>query len=62
MNECIAGFGKNERVIMLGNMNAKVLDGEKEWLVEMFRVPGMYENEESVIEMCMEGGLIAVNI
>ena len=44
LNECLVGFGSNERVIVLGDMNAKVGDRENDGKVGRFGIPGMNEN------------------
>ena len=60
-SECLAGFESNERVIVLGDMNAKVGDRERDGIVGKFGVPGMNENGVCLLEVCNERGLIVGN-
>ena len=41
--ECLAGFESNKRVIVLGDVNAKVGDRERDGIVGNFGVLGVYE-------------------
>ena len=59
LNECIAGFGEDEKIIVLGDMDARVGDREREGVIGKFGVPGINENSECLVEMCVERGLIA---
>ena len=61
LNECIAGFGEDDKIVVLGDMNAKVGDREREGVVGKFGVPGINENGECLVEMCVERGLIVGN-
>ena len=60
-SECVAGFGSNERVIVLGDMNAKVGDRERDEIVGKFGVSGMNENGVCQLKLCNEKGLIVGN-
>ena len=60
-SECLAGFESSERVIVLGDMNAKVGDRERDGIVGKFGVPGMNENGVCLLELCNERGLIVGN-
>ena len=61
LNECLGGFGENERVIVLGDMNAKVGDREREGVIGKHGVPGVNENGERLVEVCMERRMIIGN-
>ena len=61
LNECISGFSEGERVIVLGDLNAKVGEREIDGVVGKFGVPGVNENGECLVEMCVERGLIVGN-
>ena len=58
LSECLAGFGSNERIIVLGDMNAKVGDKVRVEIMGKLRVPGMNENEVCLLDLCNEKGLI----
>ena len=45
LNECLAGFDEDERLIVLGDLNAEVGDKER-WSVGKHGVPGINENGE----------------
>ena len=55
-SECIGGFESNERVIVLGDMNAKVGDREREGIVGKFGVPGTNENGVACWSSVMKEG------
>ena len=61
LNVCLAGFNENERVIVLGDLNAKVGDRERGEVVGKFGVPGVNENGECLIELCEERCMIVGN-
>ena len=61
MNECLGGFCDGERVVVLGDMNAKVGDREIDRVIGRFGVPGMNENGEKLVELCSERCLIVEN-
>ena len=54
LNECLSGARENERVIVLGDMNAKVGDQERAGVVGRHGVAGVNENGERLIEVCSE--------
>ena len=60
-NECLSGFGENERVIVLGDMNAKVGDRVREGVLGKYGVPGVNENGERLVEVCTERRMIIGN-
>merc|ERR1712002_118694 len=47
-------FGVNERVIVMGDMNAKVGDREREGVTVKYGVPDVNENGERLVEVCAE--------
>ena len=61
LNECLAGFDESERVIVMGDLNAKVGDRERGDVVGRFGVPGMNENGECLLELCEERRLSVGN-
>ena len=61
LNECLSGFGENERVIVMGDMNAKVGDHEREGVTGKYGVPGVNENGERLMEVCVERRMIVGN-
>ena len=61
LNECLSGFGESERLVVLGDLNAKVGDRERGSVVGKYGVPGVNENGESLMEMCLERELIVGN-
>ena len=61
LNECLSGFGENERVIVMGDMNAKVGDREREGVTGKYGVPGVNENGDRLVEVCAERRMIVGN-
>ena len=53
-NECINGFSGNERIVVLGDMNAKVRNREVYRVVGKQGVPGVMGNGEGLVEVCSE--------
>ena len=60
LNDCLRNF-EGERVVVLGDMNAKVGDREIDGITGKFGVPGVNENGEKLVEMCAERDLIVGN-
>ena len=58
LNACLAGFDENERVTVLGDLNAKVGDKERGEVVGKFGVPGVNENGECFFDLCKERSMI----
>ena len=48
-NECIYSFSENERIVVLGDMNAKVGNREVYRVVGKYGVPGVNENGKRVM-------------
>ena len=61
LNVCLAGFDENERVTVLGDLNAKVGERERGEVVGKFGVPGVNENGECLVELCEERSMIVGN-
>ena len=61
LNECLSGFNENERIVILGDMNAKVGDRAKDGVLGKHGVPGVNENGERLVEMCTERRMIIGN-
>lgn len=61
LNECIQGFGVNVNVVLLGDLNARVGDVPVEGVVGKYGVPGINENGERLIRLCMERELVVGN-
>src|SRR5215470_6619241 len=55
------GFGGDEKICMLGDMNAKVGDREVREVMGGYGVEGRNENGESLIELCLSSGLRNMN-
>ena len=53
-NECINGFSENERIVVFGDMNAKVGNREVYRMVRKYDVLGINENGEKLVEVCSE--------
>ena len=51
-NECINDLSENERIVVLGDMNAKVGNREVYRVVGKYGVPGVNENSERMVEVC----------
>ena len=50
-----------KKIIVLGDMNAKVGDHEREGVTGKYGVPGVNENGERLVEMCAERRMIIGN-
>ena len=61
LNECLSEFESERKVIVMGDMNAKVGCEEIEGIVGKWGVPGMNENGEYLVDMCAERGLFLAN-
>ena len=51
MHNC---FSENERIVVLGNMNARVVNSEVCKVVGKYGVPGVNENGKRLVEICSE--------
>ena len=61
LDRVLQGFGLDQKVCMLGDMNAKVGDREVRGVVGSCGVDGRNENGESLIELCLGRGLKIMN-
>jgi len=61
LNECMTRFGEEERLVVLGDINAKVGDRDQDGVVGKLVVPGVNENGKCLVEICAERGLIFEN-
>ncbi|WP_340581677.1 hypothetical protein, partial [Klebsiella pneumoniae] len=61
LSECVGAFEPSERVIVVGDLNAKVGEAFREGVVGNFRLPVVNENGEHLIELCIERGLVIGN-
>ena len=59
--ECVGSFGRNESVVVLGDLNAKVGNEVIEGIVGRHGVPGRNESGERLQEMCAEQELVVGN-
>ena len=61
LNECIECFEIERKVIVMGDMNAKVGDERVDEVVGKWGVPGKNENGEWLVDVCAERGLFLAN-
>ena len=61
LNDCINGFEEGRKVIVMGDMNAKVGDECVEDVVGKWGVPGWNENGEWLVDICAERGSFLAN-
>ena len=61
LNECVNSFEEGRKVIVMGDMNAKVGDECMEDVVGKWGVPGWNENGEWLVDVCAERGLFLAN-
>lgn len=61
MNDHINGFEKETRVVIMGDMNAKVECDENIEIVGKWGVPGVNENGSYFVEVCAERYLFLAN-
>ena len=54
LSECVGSFGRNESVVVLGDLNARVGNEVIEGIVGWHGVPGRNESGERLLEMCAE--------
>ena len=55
------GRSTRNYVVVLGDWNARVGDGEVEGVVGKYGVPGENESDERLLDMCVEQGLLIGN-
>jgi len=61
LNECLSDFESERKVIVMGDMNAKVGYEEVDGVVGKWGVPGVNENGECLVDVCAERGLFLAN-
>ena len=59
---CVDGLSTRNYVVVLGNLNARVGDGELEGVVGKYGISGENESGERVLDMCVEQELAIGNI
>ena len=61
LNDCVEGFDVMERIIVLGDMNARVGDVGVGEVVGSHGVPGTNRNGECLVDFCAERRLFLAN-
>ena len=61
LSECVGSFGRNESMVVLGDLNARVRNEVIEGIVGRHGVPGRNESGERLLEMCAEQELVVDN-
>ena len=61
LTRCVDGPSTRNYVVVLGDMNARVGDGEVEGVVGKYGVPGENESGERLLDMCVEQELVIGN-
>ena len=61
LSECVGSFGRNESVLVLGDLNARVGNEVIEGIVGRHGVPGRNESGERLLEMCAKQDLVVGN-
>ena len=61
LTRCVDGLSTRNCVVVLGDLNARVDDGEVEGVVGKYGVPGENESSERLFDMCVEQELIIGN-
>ena len=61
LSECVGSFGRNELVVVLGDLNARVGNEVIEGIVLRHGVPGRNASGERLLEMCAEQELVVGN-
>ena len=61
LTRCVDGLSTRNYVVVLGDLNARVGDGEVEGVVGKYGVPGENESGERLLDMCMEQELVIGN-
>ena len=60
-SECAGSFGRNESVVVLGDLNARVGNEVIEGIVGRHGLPGRNESCNRLLEMCAEQQLVVSN-
>ena len=61
LNDCVKCFDERERIIVLGDMNARVGEMSDGEIVGKFGVPGRNVNGEYLVDFCAERHLFVAN-
>ena len=61
ITRCVDGLSTRNYVVVLGDLNARVVDGEVEGVVGKYGVPGENESGERPLDMCVEQVLVIGN-
>ena len=61
LTRCVDGLTTRNFVVVLGDLNARVGDGEVEGVVGKYGVPGENESGERLLNMCVEQELVIGN-
>ena len=61
LSECVGSFVRNESVVVLGDLNARVGNEVIEGILGGHGVPGRYESGERLLEKCAEQELVVGN-
>ena len=61
LSECVGDFGRNESVVVLADLNARVGNEVIEGIVGRHGVPGRNESGDRLLEMCAEQELVVGN-
>ena len=61
LTRCVDGLTTRNYVVVLGDLNARVGDGEVEGVVGKYGVPGENESGERLLNMCVEQELVIGN-
>ena len=61
LTRCVDGLSTRNYVVVLGDLNARVGDGEVEGVVGKYGVPGENESGERLLDMCVEQELVIGN-
>ena len=61
LTRCVHGLSTRSYVVVLGDLKARVGDGEVEGIVGEYGVPGVNESGERLLDMCVEQELLIGN-
>ena len=61
VDDCVQSFGANVKVVLMGDLNARVGDEEIEGVVGRYGVPGRNENGDRLIGVCVEREMVVGN-
>ena len=61
LRECLSQFGAKEKIVVLGDLNARGGERQVDGITGMYGVPGENENGEWLVELCAERELVIGN-